>query len=121
MYHIAFGHFTPSTVLFSLQITLNLSSSCSLLRSFTTLPPHFRVKILSFVEYNNPKVQRTNLSSESFVSVYQFIRDLFVVSKKNSSFKSLIYPFCLSKCFGTNNNNSHSVLLGKKELLKSAS
>ena len=73
LYHVAFGHFILSTVLFSLQITiidlslfdvafcliftiqhiltiffflnlaLNLSSFCLLLCSFTVLPPHFRV------------------------------------------------------------------------------
>ena len=36
--------------------------------------------------------------------VYQFIHYLFVVLKRNSSVKDLIYLFCLSKCFGRNNN-----------------
>ena len=49
------------------------------------------------------RVQRTKLDSESFVNVYQFIHDLYIVFKKNSSIKDLIYPFCLSKCFGRNN------------------
>ena len=46
------------------------------------------------------RVQRTKLDSESFVNVYQFIRYLSFVFKKNSSVKDLIYLFCLSKCFG---------------------
>ena len=49
------------------------------------------------------KVQRTKLDSESFVNVHQFIRDLYVMLKKSCSIKDLIYPFCLSKCFGRNN------------------
>ena len=51
------------------------------------------------------RVQRTKLDSESFVNVYQFIRYLSVVFKKNSSVKDLIYPFCLSKCFDRNNEH----------------
>ena len=131
LYHVAFGHFIPSTVLFSFQISkyywfvfvrrcflslvlkfsiyffflnlaLTLSSFCSLLCSFTALPPHFRVKVLWFAKHNSQRVQRTKLDSESFVNVYQFIRYLSVVFKKNSSVKDLIYPFCLSKFYGRN-------------------
>ena len=50
------------------------------------------------------RIQSTKLDSESFVNIYQFIRYFSVVFKKNSSVKDLIYPFCLSKCFGRNSH-----------------
>ena len=40
---------------FFLNLALNLSSFCSLLCSFTSLPPHFRVKVLLLVKHNSPE------------------------------------------------------------------
>ena len=65
------------------------------------------------------RVQRTKLNSESFVNVYQFIRYLSVVFKKNSFAKDLIYPSCISKCFGGNillqSNLLKTVTIPKRE------
>ena len=60
-HNVAFGHFIPSTVLFTLQITLNLSPLCSLLSSFTTLPPHLKSYL-------------SNSSSQSSANKARFIK-----------------------------------------------
>ena len=129
LHHIVFGHFIPSTVLFSLQInkyywfvfvwrgvicliftiqyilTIFFLSEFSFefihhsVRCCVHLPPYRQISELKSCYLSNiivQRVQRTKLDSESFVNIYQFIRYLSVVFKKNSSVKDLIYPFCLS-------------------------
>ena len=120
--HVTFGHFIPLTVLFSLRIGkyywLLFVWRCAFCLIFTIqhILTIFFLSEFSFESFiilfvavfiyrptaTFQRVQRTKLDSESFVNVYQFIRGLYVVFKKNSSIKDLIYPFCLSRCFGWN-------------------
>ena len=45
---------TLTIFFFFLNLALNLSPFCSLLCSFTALPPHFRLRVLLFVKHNSP-------------------------------------------------------------------
>ena len=66
------------TIFFFLNLSLNLSSFCSLLCSFTNLPPHFRVKVLSFIKHNSPESSTSKARFRKFskhLSIYPlFIR-----------------------------------------------
>ena len=63
---------------FFLNLPLNLSSFCSLLCSFTTLLPHFRVEVPLFVKHNTPQSSTNKAWFRKFckrLSVYTwFIR-----------------------------------------------
>ena len=78
----------------------NFSSFCSLLRSFIALPLHFRVKVFLFVKHNSPE-SSTNKAQFGKFCKRLLIYPLFICSVQKKQFvKGLIYPFCLSKCFG---------------------
>ena len=119
----AFCHFIPSAILFSLQINkycwFVFVWRCLLCLIFTIqyfslwiylwifhhsvrccihLPSYHHIFELKSCYLSSLMVQRiqwTKLNLKSFVNIYQFIRYLSVVLKKNSSVKVLIYPFCL--------------------------
>ena len=61
-----------------LNLALNLLLFCSLLCSFTDLPPHFRVKVLLFVKPSSPESSTNNARFRKFckrLSIYPlFIR-----------------------------------------------
>ena len=63
---------------FFLNLALNLSSFCSLLCSFTALPPHFRVKVALFVKHNSSESSTNKARFRKFckrLSIYPwFIR-----------------------------------------------
>ena len=63
---------------FFLNLALNLSLFCSLLRSFTALSPDFRVKALLFVKHNSPESSANKARFRKFckrLSIYLlFIR-----------------------------------------------
>ena len=63
---------------FFLNLALNFSSFCSLLCSFTALPPRFRVKVPLFVKHNSSESSRNKAWFRKFckrVSIYPwFIR-----------------------------------------------
>ena len=61
------------TIFCFLNLALNLSSFCSLLYSFTALPPHFRVEVPLFVKHNSSEISMNKTRFRKFckrLSVY---------------------------------------------------